>query len=50
MLFNNNYYMGDLLYLDAEKSTQDIKNDILKELPKVKDTLGNMVSNLQQQF
>ena len=42
--------MGDLLYLGAETSTQDIKKDILKELPKIKDTLGNMVSNLQQQF
>ena len=42
--------MGDLLYLDAENSTQNIKNNILKELPKVKDTLQNMVSNLQQQF
>ena len=42
--------MGDLLYLDAEKSTQDIKKDIMKELPKVEDALRNMVSNLQQQF
>jgi hypothetical protein len=39
-----------VLYLDAENSTQNIKNNILKELPKVKDTLQNMVSNLQQQF
>ena len=44
--------MGDLLYmyLDAEKSTQKIKEDIIKELPNLKDALRNMVSNSQQQF
>ena len=31
---------------DAENSTQNIKNNILKELPKVKDTLQNMTKSI----